>query len=972
MRSIRSPFIVLLLARTLAAALALLPLSPMQSATVANLCMNPGFELLNPAGNNFPLNWSAVKSPAGQSSVAHDPNAHGGRIALRLSADAAGQAGANGEPIPVRRGEVSFHYQALKCGNGGENLVLYVIALGADGAEVPGRTIFKVPAGHVGDGQWHARKLEFDYTANPAVTRILIAPRVNEATAAAAGDWLVDDFVCVESALGPRGQIETFHLADGVLVVGKPSLLVAQVANTGDQPLPSSVLKLGLPAGIAVGAAEPTEIPIPELAPREWRRISWHITASEPAQARLDLDWHGDSFTVGQSRPVWSVQRRDPRAEFTDSSGFWRPMPALTSLQEGNSAPLRPLKPLKSAQLPDSFIGVTAHLPRSRDFERVFEPEHLVDGDPQTSWSGRGYANAVPGPVDWAEVRWPLRQTVREIRLVPYHRAEGFPVDFQVKLRTGKSWTVVHEMRGATLPAAAGTSPKQPYVISLSSPVTADAVRLEATRFHTAASLPTDCATSHFLRLSEIEVISTAGDNVALATRGGRADVAFTFRWYYNSLAVIRQTYPELFNLGVKWNRISQWGDWTAWSMVEQRKGEYHIDPVTDRAITDSVKNGVQILYTLCYGNALYEETPWLADFGPVWRHGHPFTGDGGPTKPETIQAFVNYARFVAQHFKGRVKYYEIWNEQNSWAWYGSPPDAAAYGQLLLQTARALKEVDPEIKVSVGGTAALAPEWIAQALESGAGPHLDAIAFHPYTMPYPEMGLGALDVVAGKQAWKSKEELGFQTYPEMLAFLRQRFAPYRTDFEIWANEWNAVPTRELSPYRGNSEIVETKQAARFFLVNTLCGVRAIWWSLVNENTGFDWGILRTGDLSRKPIFYTIQALTTLLSGARPDASINATASGPAPELRCEPLRGRDGEILVALWSAVPPQDDAVSQPVTLRIRGASSRRFKAEAVDSLRAQVQRLDVERDGVDVVIRGLHVNDCPLIVRLGASSL
>jgi hypothetical protein len=100
-------------------------------------------------------------------------------------------------------------------------------------------------------------------------------------------------------------------------------------------------------------------------------------------------------------------------------------------------------------------------------------------------------------------------------------------------------------------------------------------------------------------------------------------------------------------------------------------------------------------------------------------------------------------------------------------------------------------------------------------------------------------------------------------------------------------------------------------------VNTLCGVRAVWWSLVNENTGFDWGILRTGDLSRKPIDYTIQALTRLLSGARPDAGIVATVAEPAPELRCEPMRGREGEILVALWSAVPPQDDAVARPVTL-------------------------------------------------------
>ena len=81
---------------------------------------------------------------------------------------------------------------------------------------------------------------------------------------------------------------------------------------------------------------------------------------------------------------------------------------------------------------------------------------------------------------------------------------------------------------------------------------------------------------------------------------------------------------------------------------MEQEKGNYYMDPETDRAITESVRNGVQILYTLDCGNPLYEATPCPGNPGPVWRHGHPFMGDGGPTKPESIADLVNYARFVA------------------------------------------------------------------------------------------------------------------------------------------------------------------------------------------------------------------------------------------------------------------------------------------------------------------------------------
>ena len=945
--------------------MAVIAMGQSNSALAGNLCKNPGFELLDPAGDNFPLNWSPVKSPGGKNSVAIDKDANSGSIAVRMQSDASGSSGINSEFIGVRRGTITFHYKAVKSGASGENLVMYVLGMASGGGEVPGRIAFKVPKEHVADGQWHAGSLDFDFTTNSAVGGILIGPRVNEATTAAEGEWLIDDIECIQGYVGPRGEIEALYMPDVVMLAGKPAEVLVQITSTGDQPLPESTLKLALPEGFEASGGQPSEMTLPELAPGESKRLSWNVRASRPVEAELKVEWSGKGFATDRSRHVLCVAKRDPRSECTRADGLWRLMPKPVSLQEGNAAALTPLKTRKSVDLPDNFIGVTAHLPRTKDFEVVYEPEHLIDGSHQTNWSGRGFASSVPGPADWAEVSFGSSQTIKEVRLVPFHNAEGFPIDFIVQLRVGGKWKTVHEAKGVHLSASDGQGEKKPYVVNVSPAVEANAVRIEVTRFNSAAGFFTDCAVSYYIRLSGIEAISAAGENVALASKGAKAKVAFTFRSYFNSAEVVAKTYPELYNLGVKWNRIGQWGDWTAWSMVEQKKGEYFIDPTTDKAITDSVKNGVNILYTLAYGNPLYEDTPWLADLGPVWRHGHPFTGDGGPTKPESIQGFVNYAKFVAKHFKGRVKFYEIWNEENSWAWYGSPPDPKAFGALIRDTAKALKEIDPEIKVMVGGTAALAPTFIAAALEEGGGKYLDAFAFHPYTMPYPEMGLGALDIVDGKQAWKSKEDNGYTTYAEMIAFLKKHFAKYNPNFEVWANEWNACPTRDLSAYKGNSEIVEAKQGARFFLMNTLLGVHAVWWSLANENTVYDWGVLRTGDLSRKPIYYTIQALTTLLSGAKRDESIRASVVGDAPELKCEALRGRDGETLVAVWSAVPPEDDFPGTRVDLRVNGPKAK--KVDAIDTLHALVQDLKAERDGEDMVIKGLLVTDCPVIVRI-----
>jgi hypothetical protein len=932
------------------------------AAQAGNICVNPGFELLNPAGDNFPLNWSADKNPLGKSGVVISKDAHTGAIALRLFAEPDSVARVNSDRIGVRRGKIAFFYKAVRSEASGANLFVYAVAVRKDGSEVT-RVGASVPKEHVGDGQWHHAEFDFDFTAYPSVESTIIAARINELSPGGAGEFFIDDFECVEARLGPRPVIEALYMPEPIMLTGKPAELAAMVANTGDDIVPASTLRLMLPDGITVASGQ-SEVHIPPMAPFDSHRVVWQVIGSKRAEFDLGVELASGESKVSRTRHGVCVEKLDMRELCTRSDGFWRFMDKPGPMQAGSAEPLTPLRTLKSSQLPDSFIGITAHIPRSKDFESIFEPEYLIDGDPNTSWSGRAHTTEAPGALDWAQVNFASPADIAEIRLVPYWNAQCFPVDFTVKLRDD-GWKTVYEVKGVRLPESDGQGAKKPFIIKLPSPVKADAVRIEVTRFGPPSSFFSDCAVTYYLRLSEIESIDSSGRNVALASAGAKAETPTTFRSYYNSTKVVRDTYKELYNIGVKWNRIGQWGDWTCWAAVERKKGEYYMDPATDRAVTESIANGVNILYTLDYGNPLYQETRRVADLGPLWRHSHPFAGDGGPTKPESIQGFVNYAKFVATHFKGRIKWYEIWNEENSWGWYSSPPDPKAFGTLIRETAKALKEIDPEIKVMVGGTAAMAPVFISQSLEQGGGKYLDAIAFHPYSMPCPEMGLGSLDVVDGKQQSYDKSEYGYKTYREMLHFYRRTMSKYNPNFEYWADEWNAIPTREDSPYRGISEIQEAKHVARFFTMATLTGVRAVWWSLANENTVYDWGVLRTGDLSRKPAYYAIQGIATLLSGARPDPTIKATATGAPPELQCEALRGRDGETLIALWCAIPAEDIFAPRSVSLRVTCGKPK--TVDAVDTLHSVVGKLHWTQDGDSIVIPDLNVCDYPLIIRV-----
>ena len=935
-----------------------------------NLCPNPSFEQLNPAGNNFPIGWDATAG------TTIDKEAHSGAIALRMRAAPGDFASLNGTPIPILSGTLSVWYKALKSGLRGKNLGVFVVGLDSAGRET-GRVGATVPKEHVGDGQWHQAKLSFDFGANLGTEKVTVTARVNEMPSGRItdeeGEWLLDDFVCVETRIGQRPEIEAFHQPRPVMVKGEPNELILQVANTGDTPVPLSRLRLRLPPGVRVINPTPSiGFGMDPLGSGESRRFTWQLECSGTGEKKISVEWSAAEFKAGtivsRTRQGVCVEPGyDPRSIYTGLRGYWRFMPGAQPLQAGNDAPLTPLATKRSAELPDSMIGVTAHVPRAKDFETIFEPEYLIDGDPETSWSGKAFYPTVPGETDWAEVRFKGGHEIHEVRLVPYWKGMGFPVDFTVKLRADGKWVGVYTGQRVRVPPEWGEpGKKQPFVIRLAHSIKADALRIEVTRFSPGGNFFTEFKPANHFRLSEIEALDSGGANVALASRGARVSVSATFRSWYNSPQVTRETYPELYNLGVKWNRIGQWGDWTAWAIVEREKGKYDIDPTTDQAITESLRNGVNILFTLDYGNPLYEKTPELADVGPTWLHCHPFRGDGGPTTPESIQGFVNYARFCARHFKGRVKYWEIWNEENSWAWYGAPPDPKAFGTLVRETAKALKEVDPENKVIVGGTAALAPTFITQAFElGGGGPYVDAVAFHPYGMPYPELGVGALDVVEGRQQSFPPEKFGYKTYEEMLDFLRKKFAPYNPKLELWADEWNAIPDREDGFEFHLSELDEAKQVARFFTMATVTGVRGVWWSLANQNYLLDWGILRMEDLSRKPSYYTLQAVCTLLAGAKPEPAVKTTVTGDAPELMCRALRGRGGELLVAVWSAVKPEDDYAGKRVTLKIEGMPAKDI--DAVDTLHALVQKIKAREEGGALVVDGLLAMDYPVIVRV-----
>ena len=170
------------------------------------------------------------------------------------------------------------------------------------------------------------------------------------------------------------------------------------------------------------------------------------------------------------------------------------------------------------------------------------------------------------------------------------------------------------------------------------------------------------------------------------------------------------------------------------WAGVQQTASTYDwsmVDPMVD----DAVAQGMSVLATL-------NSTPaWAVPPGEPAIRG----------RPASAESFGSFAAAVAQHFKGRVAAYEIWNEPNAAGFYAPTPDPAQFVDLLKAAYPAVKQADPSAVVVTGGLGPIidfapiamdAVKFVRAMYAAGAKPYFDAIGYHPYqyTMKFSEGG----------------------------------------------------------------------------------------------------------------------------------------------------------------------------------------------------------------------------------------
>ncbi len=277
---------------------------------------------------------------------------------------------------------------------------------------------------------------------------------------------------------------------------------------------------------------------------------------------------------------------------------------------------------------------------------------------------------------------------------------------------------------------------------------------------------------------------------------------------------------------GTRWPSVSfgSWRLWdanVAWAELEPQQGKWKFH-LLDSYLALADNHGVELVLTLGM-------TPTWASARPNEPSAYGTKAVGWAAEPARIADWDDYVWEVATRYKGRIRYWEIWNEPNGGGFYSGTME-----QMLEMAQHAytiLKNVDADnvvITPSAVGVPGIA--WLARYLQAGGGQSADVIGFHFYVYPAPPeamlpriqkvQSLMMLNGVADKPLWNTESGWSrpsvFATDDEMMAFVSRalllnavggvsRFYWYAWDNSSWVtlfmlDPWNSKPTAAAYAY----------------------------------------------------------------------------------------------------------------------------------------------------------------------------
>ena len=274
------------------------------------------------------------------------------------------------------------------------------------------------------------------------------------------------------------------------------------------------------------------------------------------------------------------------------------------------------------------------------------------------------------------------------------------------------------------------------------------------------------------------------------------------------------------------------WDSYVAWGQLEKKKGEWNFETL-DKYLELADEHQVELLL--------------LLGLSPRWASARPTEESkyyrGAAAEPENIEDWRNYVRTVATRYKGRLHYYELWNEPNLKGFYSGTVDKML--ELSREAYRILKEVDPGVVVlspsATKTSRGTGITWLEEYLSKGGGDYADIIGYHFYVKPDPP-----------------------ETMVPAIRQVQDLMAKYGVgDKPLWNTE-----TGWMKPKPFPSDELGAAYVARSYILNWAAGVPRFYWYDWDYNPFMSLHMTEEDSTTLKPAAIAYEEVQKWLVGAR--------------------------------------------------------------------------------------------------------
>ena len=171
---------------------------------------------------------------------------------------------------------------------------------------------------------------------------------------------------------------------------------------------------------------------------------------------------------------------------------------------------------------------------------------------------------------------------------------------------------------------------------------------------------------------------------------------------------------PALAEAGANWTRL----EFSLYELTASGKIDFTHH---DKIIEEGEKHGIHFFALLC-------TKPHWSRITPLSRL------NSQPTETD----WEKVCSEIMSHYRGRIRYYEIWNEPIHYAWNGFEPGIERqeqYSKLFFAARRAADSVDPEIKLMGPCLTPNMNQWLSSFIRTGAVKKADFLSVHVRKFP---------------------------------------------------------------------------------------------------------------------------------------------------------------------------------------------------------------------------------------------